>query len=158
MSLDKSKIKSNYPLPAYNYRVTINTGGKSLVLGFSEVSGLSIEYQPVIYRHGLSFAMGTKIIPGMRQPINFTLKKGVARSSDFLSGWLQEAYSNPFATAKRDIVIDLCDEQGNAVIRWKVQGALPTKLTVPTFDASKNEVAIEALELTAHDLQVNYNL
>jgi phage tail-like protein len=157
MSLDKEQIKSTYPLPVYNYRVTINGDGQSLVLGFSEISGLTVEYQPVTYRHGLSFIMGTKLIPGMRQPIKFTLKKGVVKGNNFLSSWLYNAYSNPLISPKRDILIDLCDEVGNSVIRWKVQGALPTKLTAPTFDANNNGVAIESLELEAQDLQVDYN-
>jgi phage tail-like protein len=152
MSLDKDQIKASYPLPVYNYRVTVG----ATTLGFSEVSGLSVDYEPVTYKHGLSFVMGVKIIPGMRQPIRLTLKKGVVKANDFLTSWFQNAYINPFNNAKRDILIDLCDESGQAVVRWKVQGALPIKLDAPTFDADSNEVAIESLELVAHDIQVDY--
>ena len=60
-------------------------------------------------------------------------------------------------SAKRDILIDLCDEKGDAVISWKVQDALPTKLDVPTFDANSNDVAIETMEFIAHGLRVDYN-
>ncbi len=155
MSQSKTQIKSTHPLPAYNYRVTVQGDGDSPPVGFSEVSGLSLEYEPVFYKHGLSFMGGTKIIPGMRQPIRVTLKKGVVRDGSYLYTWIYDAYSDPSKSEKRDIVIDLCDETGSSVIRWKVLGALPTKLTLPTFDANTNEVAIESLELAAQDMQVD---
>jgi len=153
MSLDKDQIKASYPLPVYNYRVTID----ATTLGFSEVSGLNVEYESVTYKHGFSFVMGVKIIPGMRQPTRLTLKKGVIKANDFLASWLQTVYANPFQNAEKDIQIDLCDETGSAVVRWKVQGALPVKLDAPTFDANSNEVAIETLELVAHGIQVDYH-
>ena len=45
MAIDKDQIKATYPLPVYNYRVSIG----SLTLGVSEISGLSVAYEPVIY-------------------------------------------------------------------------------------------------------------
>jgi phage tail-like protein len=153
MAIDKDQIKATYPLPVYNYRVTIG----SLTLGVSEISGLSVAYEPVIYKHGLSFAMGTKIIPGMRQPLKLTMKRGVVKGRNDLYRWLHEAYADPFKDAKRDILIDLCDETGTPIVRWKVQGALPTRIDAPTFDANSNEVAIETIEVSAQNLQVEYS-
>lgn len=153
MATDKTTIKSSYPLPVYNYRVTID----SVTLGFSEVSGLHVEYEPVTYKHGLSFVMGAKIIPGMRQPITLTLKRGIVQRDAFLASWLHDTYTNPFKSAKRDIQIDLCDETGTSVVHWKVLGAFPTRIDAPTFDADSNEVAIETVEVIAQDMQVDYN-
>ena len=153
MALTKQNIKDTYPLPVYNYRVTI---GKD-TLGFSEVSGLSVDYEPVTYKHGLSFIMGPKIIPGMRQPVKLTLKRGITKSGAFLANWLKTTYNDPFKNSKQDITIDLCDEGGLPVVRWTVLGALPIKLDAPSFDANSNDVAIEALELVAHDLKIDYN-
>lgn len=153
MALTKKQVKDSYPLPVYNYRVTI---GKD-TLGFSEVSGLGVEYEPVTYKHGFSFVMGAKIIPGMRQPSKLTLKRGITKSSSFLADWLKNTYNDPFKNSKQDILIDLCDESGTAVIRWTVQGALPIKLEAPSFDANSNDVAIEALELIAHEIKLDTN-
>src|SRR6476469_1835253 len=75
MAVTKDDIKARYPLPIYNYRVTLG----SLSLGVSEISGLNIEYEPVTYKHGLSFVMGAKIIPGMRQPVKLTMKRGIVK-------------------------------------------------------------------------------
>jgi len=153
MPLDQNQIKDTYPLPVYNYRVTVG----SSTLGFSEISGLDVDYEPVTYKHGLSFAMGSKIIPGMRQQIRLTMQKGIVRGGDFLASWFQDTYTNSLDNAKQDILIDLCDESGQAVIRWRVQGALPVKLDAPTFDANSNEVAVETLELVAHSISVDYH-
>ena len=152
MAQDIERIKATYPLPSYNYRVTID----EVIVGFSEVSGLNVDYTPVTYKHGLSFWMGEKIIPGMRQPFKLTLKKGVVKANGFLASWIQRAYDDPFSNPKKDILIELCDESGVAAVVWKVQGALPTKLDAPTFDANGNAVAIESMELVAHNIEVDY--
>lgn len=158
MAQDKESIKLTYPLPAYNYRVTILKDGEPLVIGFAEVSGLSIEYEPVVYKHGLSFLMGSKIIPGMRQHMRITMKRGIVQSGDYLQKWFDNSYKDPFfSSAKRDILVDLCDETAVPVVRWRVQGALPIKLDAPTFDANTNEVAVETMEFIAHSLTVDYN-
>jgi phage tail-like protein len=159
MALEKSDIKSTYPLPSYNYRVTILHGPEAVVISFAEVSGLSLDYEPITYKHGLSFLMGVQIIPGMPQPIRVTLKKGLVQRQDFLHRWIDSTYSmSLLSSTPRDILIDLCDEAGQALVRWTVQGALPVKLEAPTFDANSNDVAIETLELVAHGLQVDYHL
>ncbi|MCK9395303.1 MAG: phage tail protein [Methylobacter sp.] len=158
MAQSTETIKSAYPLPVYNYRVTILNDGAANVLGFSEVSGLSVEYEPVTYKHGWSFMTGVQIVPGMRKPIHLTLKRGLTRNGDFLQTWLNSCYLQPWSvTGRRDIVIDLCDEKGLPVIRWKVKQALPTKLEAPTFTASSNEVAIISMELIAADLEADYH-
>ena len=149
---------NDYPLPVYNYRVTINKDGDSVSFAVTEVSGLSMEYEPVTYKHGLSFVMGNKIIPGMRQPTKITMKRGIIQDRDYLHKWIHKTYSDPFYTeGKRDILIDLCDAEGTAVIRWKVQKAMPIKLDAPDFDVTSNEVAFESMEFIAHGLTVNYD-
>lgn len=125
------------------------------MVGFSEVSGLSSEYEPVTYKHGLSFALGHQIIPGMRQDIRLTLKRGIMASQDFLVHWMNQTYTEmSLSNARRDLLIDLCDEAGQAVVRWTVHDALPIRLDAPTFDANSQEVAIETMELVARDLQL----
>lgn len=168
MALTKTEIKSAYPLPAYNYRVTILEETSSSVISFSEVSGLAMEYEPIIYKHGFSSimgytpnasaALGPMIIPGMPEPIRITLRRGIVKSKRFLYDWIDSTYNDPFYEKnKRDILIDLCDEAGMAVVRWKLQEALPLKLEAPDFRADANEVAIESMELVAQSLRVQYD-
>ena len=115
-------------------------------------------YDPVTYKDGLSFLMGHDNIPGMPKPINLTLKKGLAKSGDYLQKWLEKSYQDPYTNgAKRDVVIDLCDEAGQPIIRWTVTAAMPVKLDAPAFVASSNEMAIASMELVAAKLKAEYN-
>jgi len=157
MAESKQAIKSGYPLPVYNYRVTIQDDSDSLVLSFVEVSGLSVQYEPITYKHGLSYTSGSHIIPGMRQPIRITMRQGMTQNRDYLLKWLKDVYENPEAAhKKRNILIDLCDEAGVAVIRWTVDRAMPVKMDSPTMNANSQEVAVAVLELVAHNLQMRY--
>lgn len=158
MAEDLEKIRASYPLPVYNYRVTVLNDGDATVLSFATVSGLAMEYEAVTYRHGMSFLTGVRSIPGMAQPVEITLTRGVAPSADFLASWLASSNRGGFTSVdRRDIVIDLCDQKGEAVVRWTVTGALPVKIDAPSFDAAANEVAIESLALLAHNLHIDYN-
>lgn len=145
--------KGAYPLAVYNYRVTLG----ALTIGVSEITGLSVEYEPVTYKHGLSFVMGPKIIPGMRQPVRLALKRAIVSQSELFYRWLRDTYADPLRPVRQDLLIDLCDAAGVPAVRWKVQGAMPIKIAAPTFDAASNEVAIETIDLVAQDLQIEYN-
>lgn len=147
MALDKKTIIDSYPLPVYNYQVIIN-GNE--VMSFSEISGLEIEREQVLYRHGFSWVVGDHLIRAQRKPINVSLKRGVVRQRSYLYDWMTSGI-------KKDIRIELCDEAGIAVVSWEVSRALPLKLEAPSFGANTNDVAIESLDLIAHDLRIKYN-
>ena len=146
MAVNVSGLEAEYPLAAYNYRVIVDN---SETLSFSEVSGLRIEHDHVLYRHGFSWLMGDHLIRAQRKPVNVTLKRGVAKQRKYLYDWLE-------TSEKRHVRIELCDESGSVVVSWDISRALPLKLDAPTFSANTNEVAVESLELIAHDLKLSY--
>ena len=149
MALTKAQIKTDYPLPIYNYRVDIN--GESI--SFSEVSGLELSFETTTYKE--SFATGGKVgpnimyMPGQIQPVNISMKKGLVKGKSIpvFYDWINDIQLNQID--KRDIVVHLLDETGSTVVSWKVIDAFPTKLTAPSFDASSSEVAIESMDLMA---------
>ncbi|MEP5340744.1 MAG: phage tail protein [Algibacter sp.] len=147
MATDKQKIIENYPLPVYNYRVIID--GKA-TMSFSDVSGLEIDHEHVLYRHGFSWLMGDHLIRGQQNPIKVTLKRGLVGKRAYLYDWMK-------AGDKKDIRIELCDETGVAAVSWDVFRAMPFKMDAPSFSSSTNEVAIESLDLIAHDLSITHN-
>ena len=162
----KKAIKDKYPLPAYNFRVTLLTVPKIIAInklsemvgaesvGFSQVSGLELQYEPVVYEHGLSFATGPIIMSGKSKPLNITLRRGIIRNGDGMYNWLILNQLPMFG--RRDILIDLCDETGLPKVRWIVYQAMPTKLSAPNFNADDNQVAIETLELIAPSMSIQY--
>jgi phage tail-like protein len=148
MALSRDEIKAAYPLPVYNYRVEL--GGTTVA--FSEVSGLSISLDTTTYKESPveSGAPGprTMHMPAQRKEVTVTLKKGIMRgiSVPTFFKWINSIQINQ--VDKQDIYVRLCDENGDAVISWKVINAFPTKLDAPTFDAKSNDAAIETMQLT----------
>jgi phage tail-like protein len=140
--------KASYPLPAYNFRVTVDAESAS----FSEVSGLAIEYETVTYRHGFSRWQGENVtrFPKIGH-FTLTLKKGTMPSNTFLADWLT---ADP--PSARTIAISLCDEAGVAVVVWHIKEAIPVKLGASSFDATSNEVAFETVELLVSSISVEH--
>ncbi len=145
-------IKNTYPIPSYYYEVKID-GMKPIA--FSEIAGLSIEYETVSYQDGLSYKEGVKHMPARAKPVNLTLKKGVVRADSKLFTWISTVKLN--TVTKRDITISLKDEKDKPVVSWKVSNAFPKKLDAPSFKADSNDVAIESLELMADKLNLEYH-
>jgi len=155
MALTKDQIRTDYPLPAYNYRVDIGAD----TVAFSEVSGLEISIDTVSYSESpvASGKAGPNVMhmPTNRKPLTITLKKGYVKSKSIpaLYNWISATQLN--RVDKKDITVHLCDENGDSVVRWKVIDAFPTKLSAPGFNASSNEVAIESIELMASSLEMS---
>lgn len=149
MALTKEQIKTDYPLPIYNYRVDIN--GESI--SFSEVSGLELSFETFTYKE--SYASGGKVgpnimyMPGQIQPVTISMKKGLVKGKSIpvFYNWINSIQLNQ--VDKKDIVVHLLDETGTTVVSWKVIDAFPTKLSAPSFDANSNDVGIESMELMA---------
>jgi phage tail-like protein len=154
MAQSVEEIKTAYPLPVYNYKVDIG----DTTVSFSEASGLSIGYETYTHKESPveSGSPGPRvmIMPAQPQEVKLTLKKGVVRgvSVPALYAWIADKKLNQIE--KRDILISLCDEEGDPVISWVVRNAFPTKLEAPGFDATKNDAAVESMELTADGLEI----
>jgi phage tail-like protein len=133
-----------YPMTTFHFQV--DWGGTNV--GFSEVTGLNIEVQPIEYRDGLSPEFSPTKMPGLRKYGNITLKRGVFKSDNEYYDWLNTIKLN--TVTRRDINISLLDEEHKPVMKWKVINAWPTKITSPDMKATGNEVAIEQLEI-AHE-------
>lgn len=138
--------KVSYPLPLYNFRVKVD----EQLLSFTEVSGISVDYEHVTYRHGLSFLEGESLQTVDRNRFRaITCKRGTILNAQptYLHDWLT-------SRALRSMEVSLCDEKGAAVLRWKIAAVVPVSLKAPTFSASSNEVAIDTLELQARGVSV----
>ena len=152
MALTKDQITTTYPLPVYNYKVEID----GQTVGFSEVSGLSVDYETSTYVESPVSGVGPRHMnmPGQRKSATVTLKKGVVTgvSVPTLFAWINSIQLN--RVDKKDIYVRLCDENGAAVVSWKVINAFPTKLDAPSFTADSNDVAVESMELMADSVVV----
>jgi phage tail-like protein len=147
MSETAASQRAQYPLAAYNFRVTVGEA----VMSFTEVSGLAQDYQTLTYKHGLSFWEGESISRFRYDKyVQLTLKKGVIAGLTEIYEWLDSA-------DKLSLSISLCDEKGDAVVTWQIKKALIVKLEAPLLQASGNEAAIETLTLMASGISVEHH-
>lgn len=170
MATPTRQIKKRYPIPVYNYRVTIvalplsslselsdlpPTEGEFHQIGCSAVLGLNMENEIVEYRHGYSFLTGQQLVTANSKSVKLSILKGVTIKGSYLSDWMKSPHPKELPH-KRTIVIDLCNESGEPVIRWGVFNAIPLSLEAPSFDANSSEAAFERLDLVAQKLEVKY--
>lgn len=146
---DGSKQDATWPLPKFYFNIDLGDGKPA---GFSEVSGLEMEVQPIEYRHGDSPAFAPIKMPGLRSVGNVTLKKGVFTKDSVFWDWFNQAQLN--IIKRRSVVINLLDEAQAPVMTWTLTNAFPTKMSGTDLKSDSNEVAIESLEIAYERLTV----
>lgn len=139
---------ATYPLPKFHFLV--QWGGKRI--GFSEVTGLDIQLEPIEYREGSSPQFSKIKMPGLQKFSNITLKRGtVANDKEFYT-WIKTVSMNTIE--RRDLTISLLNENHEPVISWKVINAFPIKVQASDLKADGNEVAIETIEIAHEGLDI----
>ena len=139
--VNAQKDQRKEPLPAYWFSVEI----AGTTYPFRSVSGLKIETEVVEYQEGGSTGPIRKLA-GITRYSNIRLSRGFTGDRS-LYNW--------FSTQKQNLVkvngrITMFDRQGTRVAAWTFSNGFPVKWEGPDFDASKNEVAIETIEI-AHE-------
>ncbi len=137
--------ENNYPLPKFHFTVK---GIGNEAIGFTEVSGLDMEIEPIEYRHGASKEYSKIKMPGMQKFSNITLKRGTFKGVSEFYDWFSTVQLNKID--RRDITISLLNEEHEPVVSWKVKNAWPLKIQSTDLKADGNEVAIESMEI-AHE-------
>jgi len=139
--------QSIYPLVAFRYSVTFD--GKDY--GFSEVSAPNMEYEVIKYRDGNSKQYGEMKMPGRPKVGDVTLKKGIIPADNKFFEWLMKNHNK---LERKDITINLLDEEFKVKMVWTLLKAWPSKVEGPTFKGDGNEAAIESLTLVYEELKI----
>ena len=108
---------------------------------FREVTGLAIEREVIEAREGGQNEAIHKL-PGIRKFTNIIMKRGFIGDSA-LFDWLNSG-------VKKNGRIVMLNARGAEVVALEFHNGFPAKWQGPDLDASKNEVAIETLEI-AHE-------
>lgn len=143
-------MAQSYPISLFHFQV--DWGGSRI--GFTEVSGLTVELQTIDYREGDAQEYQVTKMPGIPQYSNITMKRGIARSDDDFVTWLASVRMNNIE--RRDLTISLLNEEHAPVVTWKVKEAFPVKVEGPTLNSTGNEVAIESIELAHEGLTIEF--
>ena len=135
---------ANYPIPKFHFQV--EWGGTQI--GFSEVTGLTIENEVIEYREGASPEYNKLKMPGLHKYSNITLKRGTFAGDNEFYTWLNTVKLNTIE--RRNLIISLLNENHEPVVTYKVKNAWPVKVQAADLKSDANEVAIETIEL-AHE-------
>ena len=137
------------PYGHWNVLVDLGTGDPDTAqAGFRHVSGIGTTIDVVEWRNGNERGDSVRKLPGLRRFTPVVLKRGVTGD---LRLW---EWINQTPPEKRTVVITLLDEHRNAVLRYVLVNAFPTKYEGPDLEAGSSDVAMETLELTYEGLRV----
>jgi phage tail-like protein len=131
------------PLPAFLFRVDI--AGQSTGF-FKSVGGLSMETEVVDYQEG-GVTGPIRKLAGVTRYANIRLTRAFTGDRSLFDWHATIQKPNPIRVDGR---ITLMDRHGTPIATWKFVNAFPVKWEGPDLDASKNEVAIETIEI-AHE-------
>jgi phage tail-like protein len=140
----------NYPMPVFHFQV--DWGGTKI--GFTEVSGLSVETAAIPYRDGASPEYNDLQMPGRQKYGPISLKRGSFQGDNEMFEWWNTVKLNTIE--RRDITISLLDENHSPKVTWRVKNAWPTKVEGPGLNSTSDEVAIETMELVHEGLTIEY--
>jgi phage tail-like protein len=142
---------ATYPLTSLHF--SVNWGDSNNTVNFSEVSGLTLECEPIEYRGGADQTLTVRKIPGLKKYGNVTLKRGVIEAENGFWEWWNTIQSG--IVQRRNVTISLLNEQHNPVMSWEISHAWPTKVEGPGLNATGNEIAVESLEFAHEGLVIN---
>ncbi|MDH5382962.1 MAG: phage tail protein [Cyclobacteriaceae bacterium] len=141
-----------YPVPVFHF--TVEWGDQNNRIGFTEVSGLTVELQTIDYKVGSSFEHQVTKMPGIPQYSNITLKRGIYSEDNEFFRWLNTVRKEKIE--RRDLTISLLNEEHEPVTCWHIKDAFPCKVEGPTLNSTGNEVAVESIELCHEGLTVEF--
>lgn len=141
---------ATYPLPKFHFLVDW-AGAR---IGFTEVTGLTIETEVIEYREGNSPEYNKIKMPGLRKFSNITMKRGVFAGDNDYYLWFDKVKLNTHE--RRDLTISLLNENHDPVVVWKVKSAWPVKIQSPDLKSDANEAAIESIEVAHEGLVIEY--
>ena len=130
------------PLPAFYFEVEIagQTGF------FRSVSGLSVETEVIDFREaGVNDVVHKR--PGRTTYANIRLSRAFNGDRSLYDLYATTKKPEPDRFVGRIVMFD---RHGTLLAAWQFNNAFPVKWEGPDFDASKNEVAIETIEI-AHE-------
>ena len=137
-------------MPKFHFSVEWPPGTR---MGFTEVTGLTMESDVIEYRDGSSPEFHKIKMPGLQKLSNITLKRGTFQGDIEFNDWMETISMN--TVQRRDVTIKLLNEAHEPVITWQVLNAWPVKVQSSDLKADGNEVAIETMEIAHEGIKIS---
>jgi len=139
----------DHPLPAFHFAVSIGVLGLLTDAAFQEVGGIGSEMTTEPFHEGGENRYVLQLPTGAKNT-NLTLKRGVASLASPLVLWCKSVLEGGLGESITPCLVNvlLLDELHLPVRTWTFENAYPVKWSVAGFNAMRNEVALETIELS----------
>jgi len=143
--------ENDYPPSAFHFRVVLSSTMGKADTSFQEVSGIRSEIETEAYSEGGENRYVHQLPKSVKHP-RLVLKRGIAARSSPLVVWCQSVLEADFIKPiiPMSVLVFLLNENHSPTRSWSFANAYPVLWEVESFNSTKNEVAIEKIEL-------NYN-
>lgn len=138
-----------YPLPAFHFRVRLMGTQGNTDTSFQEVTGIGAELDTEEVIEGGENRYVLQLPTRVKHP-KLVLKRAIALASSPLVGWCKAVLEGDFSAliVPRLVMVSLLDQFHSPIRMWSFENAYPVNWEVEGFHATKNEVAIEKIELS----------
>ncbi len=138
-----------YPLPAFYFKVVFAATLGMSDTSFQDVTGIASEVETESVVEGGENRYVHKLPKSVKHP-NMVLKRGIAKKTSPLVIWCRSVMEAGFIKkiVPMPMVVYLMNENKMPVRAWSFANAYPVKWEVDSFNSTKNEVAIEKIELS----------
>lgn len=138
-------------IPLTNFHFQVDWEGDRV--GFTEVTGLSLEHQVIEYREGTDKTYSITKVPGLKKYGNVVLKRGMYLGDDDFYDWWKKVH---IEEVKRTITIKHLNEEHKPDVVWILRDAWPVSVNTSRFHGYKSGVLIERLEVAHHGLTIQH--
>jgi phage tail-like protein len=113
---------------------------------WTKCEGLAVEYEVQEYMEGGENGFVHRL-PGRCKFPNVKLTRPIDKGSAEVAKWVAGLRNDP---KRQNAAIQVLDNHGDEVTKWKLTEVYPVKWTGPSLDVAGNQVAVEVLELAHH--------
>ena len=148
-NLAKAMLGGDYPPSAFYFKLAFSATMGMLDTSFQDVSGIESSIATEDYVEGGENRYVHKLPKGVSHP-NLVLKRGIAPMTSPLVIWCRSVFEASFAipVVPMPLLVMLMNEKKSPIRTWSFVNAYPVKWTIDNFNSTKNEVAIETIELS----------
>ena len=143
-----SLVSDGYQPAAFYFKVVFSASAGASDTSFQEVSGIGSEIETEPYSEGGENRYVHQLPKTVKHP-KLVLKRGIAKISSPLVIWCRSVFEGDFMSPiePMPIMVYLMNENKIPIRAWSFANAYPVNWEVDSFNSTKNEVAIEKIEL-----------
>jgi phage tail-like protein len=146
-------LDSDYPPSAFYFKVVFAATAGMSDTSFQDISGIKASIEHETYKelgeNGFVYQLPTPL-----KYSNLVLKRGIASMTSPLVLWCKSVFEGDFSEpiSTMGMMVYLMNENKLPKRAWSFTDAFPVSWEVDSFNSSKNEVAIETIELRYNSL------